>query len=340
MSENPVTPEAAAEESQPAATPAPAIDAVVAWVDGGDLHHRAKRQRYLPSRGEATAVERVAAAERRFSDNDEIRYCLRSLRNHAPWLRTIWLVTDGQQPQSVEGSIASRSGIEVVDHREIFTGLEALLPTFNSLSIETLLWRVPGLARHFVYFNDDMFLARAACPEDFFEDGRAVLRGRWGSLAEAGEISFHDQNRRNGVKLTGWNEDRYFAAAHVAHPMRTDVLEELWRDRLPDFARNAAFRFRNRSQFWPVSAHDHHALLTDRATVYARPKRDWLHFSVKFCRTGEPAEIEAKLKTVADHKVLLSCVNFIEQVASKVPNAMGYLDAATGRAQPFERAAA
>ena len=54
------------------------VDVVVAWVDGSDRRHRAKRQRYLAERGTDAKPERVAIDERRFSDNDEIRFCLRS----------------------------------------------------------------------------------------------------------------------------------------------------------------------------------------------------------------------------------------------------------------------
>ena len=48
--------------------------------------------------------------------------------------------------------------IRRVTHRELFEGFEDNLPTFNSLAIETLLWRIPDLAEQFLYFNDDVFL--------------------------------------------------------------------------------------------------------------------------------------------------------------------------------------
>jgi hypothetical protein len=81
---------------------ADAIDAVIAWVDGSDPKHRAKRKRYLADPGGNAKPERAATDERRFSDNDEIRFCLRSIRNYAPWIRTIWLVTDDQVPAAID----------------------------------------------------------------------------------------------------------------------------------------------------------------------------------------------------------------------------------------------
>ena len=40
------------------------------------------------------------------------------------------------------------------------------LPTFQSFAIEANLWRIPGLADHFLYLNDDFILADHVCPED------------------------------------------------------------------------------------------------------------------------------------------------------------------------------
>src|SRR5215218_4164478 len=89
----------------------PPIDVVVAWVDGADPEHRAKRKRYLADPGGNAEPERVASNERRFSDNDEIRFCLRSISNYAPWIRTIWLVTDNQFPAAIDRAIAEQENI-------------------------------------------------------------------------------------------------------------------------------------------------------------------------------------------------------------------------------------
>jgi Stealth protein CR2, conserved region 2/Stealth protein CR1, conserved region 1 len=145
-----------------------AIDVVIAWVDGRDRKHRAKRRRFLANPGGDARPERRTADTRRFSDNDEIRFCLRSIRNYAPWVRTIWLVTDDQVPAAIDRQRAEQDNIRVVDHREIFRGHEELLPTFNSLSIETMLWRIEGLADRFLYLNDDMMFVGPVKPTDFF----------------------------------------------------------------------------------------------------------------------------------------------------------------------------
>jgi hypothetical protein len=315
------------------------VDVVVAWVDGSDRRHRAKRQRYLADPGGDAKPERAANDERRFSDNDEIRFCLRSIRNYAPWVRTIWLVTDNQVPASVDRRKAERDNIRIVDHREIFRGYKQLLPTFNSLSIETMLWRIEGLADRFLYFNDDMMLVGPVEPTDFFSnDGKINLRGRWNNWKEQppeGGISFHGSNKLRGAKMLGYTAERFFGCAHVIYPLLRPAMEELFEEFKPAFLANAAYRFRSRKQFWPISAHDHLLLKSDRARV-VQPS-NWAHFSVRDCLTASPEALEARLNQLSDGTMRFACINYLEAVLDKVPDAMHYLSRATGPAAPFER---
>jgi hypothetical protein len=124
----------------------------------------------------------VASKERRFSDNDEIRFCLWSIRHHASWVRTIWQVTDNQFPSAIDRRKAEQHDIRVVDHREIFRGHEQLLPTFNSLAIETMLWRIDALADRFLLPQRRHDVRRTRTTGGFFSnEGKVTLRGRWTS---------------------------------------------------------------------------------------------------------------------------------------------------------------
>lgn len=314
-----------------------AIDVVIAWVDGSDRKHRAKRKRYLADPGGDARPERAARDERRFSDNDEIRFCLRSIRNYAPWVRTIWLVTDSQVPAAIDRRRAELDNIRIVDHREIFRGYEQLLPTFNSLAIETMLWRIEGLADRFVYFNDDMMLVGPAEPTDFFSnEGKVKLRGRWSNWTEQLERgnTFNGSNKLLGAEMLGYTPDLFFSSAHMNYPLLRAAMEELFEEFKPAFVANAGYRFRNRKQFWPISAHDHLLLNSDRARV-VKP-RNTAHFSVHYCQTASPDALEARLKQLAAGTMQFACINYLEAVVTKVPNAMSYLSEATGPAAPFE----
>ena len=50
---------------------------------------------YLTCSQDAAQIH-VESEDSRFRDNDELRYSLRSLEQHAPWLRHIYIVTNGQ----------------------------------------------------------------------------------------------------------------------------------------------------------------------------------------------------------------------------------------------------
>lgn len=56
--------------------------------------------------------------------------------------------------------------VSVITHEEIFVN-KSHLPVFSSPAIETHLHRIPGLARYFIYFNDDVFLGANTWPDDF-----------------------------------------------------------------------------------------------------------------------------------------------------------------------------
>jgi hypothetical protein len=315
-----------------------AIDVVVAWVDGRDRKHRAKRLRYLANPGGDAGPKAAAHVEQRFSDNDEIRFCLRSIHNYAPWVRGIWLVTDDQVPAAIDRQRAEQYNIRIVDHREIFRGYEHLLPTFNSLSIETMLWRVEGLADRFLYFNDDMMLVGPAEPTDFFSHvGKVKLRGRWSNWEDRPdkENSFHGSNKLLGAEMLGYTPEHFFSSGHVIYPLLRPAMEELFEEFTPAFVANAGYRFRNHQQFWPISVHDHLLLKSDRARVVA--PRKMAHFSKRYCDAASPDVLEARLKQLTDGTMRMACINYLEAVMHKVPDAVRYLSEATGPPAPFEK---
>ena len=133
------------------------IDLVITWVNGADPRWRAKRQ----AAGLDSALA-SANVEGRFRDNGELRYLLRSIERYWPFEGMIYLVTDEQVPNF----LADCARLKVIDHREILD--PQYLPTFSSRAIESALHKIPGLAEHFVAFNDDVLLARLVQPEDFF----------------------------------------------------------------------------------------------------------------------------------------------------------------------------
>lgn len=241
------------------------IDVVVTWVDGADPAHRAKRMAW----GGGGVVEQSddVGGEVRYSSTGEIFYCVASLLRFAPWVRKIWIVTDNQNPaldEFVERNFPNRTTqIEIVDHRTIFEGYEENLPTFNSISIETLVWRIPGLAEKYVYFNDDLFVATPIEPEVWFDEGRAVLYAtkmstrmgrflRWIKPRKGGRKPFgHKDAMVNAAQRL--SSGHFWHFTHAPQPLLRSWHAEFFALH-PELMRdNIRHRFREASQFSYVS---------------------------------------------------------------------------------------
>ena len=136
------------------------VDIVYTWVDGADPDWQAELRSTAGEQGRA--VDESALDPARFRSREELRYSLRSVWAYCGWARRIWIVTAGQRPDWLDDD----ERIRVVHHSEILP--DSALPTFNSHAIEASLHHIDGLAEHFVYFNDDMLIARPTRPELFF----------------------------------------------------------------------------------------------------------------------------------------------------------------------------
>ena len=141
------------------------VDAVITWVDGSDPEWQSI---YRDVTGKKLDRER-------FIDTDELYYCLQGIEAYLPWIRNIFLVTmRPQQPKYLE----QFKRVTIIYHDQIYRDNEDL-PTFNSESIETQLDQIPGLSEQFLYFNDDVFVARPLEKSYFFtEMGYPILYKR------------------------------------------------------------------------------------------------------------------------------------------------------------------
>lgn len=144
------------------------IDLVYLWVDGNDPKWQAKRNAFI-GKTEKNSSENC---DGRYANNDELKYSIRSVEKYAPWIRKIFIVTDNQIPQWLD---TTNPKVKIVDHKDIMN--QESLPCFNSNVIEHYLYRIPGLAEHFIYANDDMFINRPVTEFDFFnKDGLPIIR--------------------------------------------------------------------------------------------------------------------------------------------------------------------
>ena len=225
------------------------IDIVVAWVDGDDPAWRAERAKYRPETNSDSS-------DARYREWGVFQYWFRRIDEYAPWVRTVHLLTWGHLPPWLN---TDHPKLHIVNHKDYIPA--EYLPTFSSHTIELNMHRIPGLAEHFLYFNDDMYLNSPTTPEDFFVDGlpvdtavlhnvtisdtvsfmpyialnclgiinenfdkRSILkanRGKWFS-PKYGKLALHNLYLYPGKNFPG------FRNFHACAPYLKSVLEEVW----------------------------------------------------------------------------------------------------------------
>ncbi|WP_201535639.1 Stealth CR1 domain-containing protein [Psychrobacter immobilis] len=137
------------------------IDIVFTWVDNTDKAWQKKYEQYKAN-SENTNLGQYATDSARFDNHNELFYSLKAVKKYLPWVRQIYVITDNQVPSW----LSKVKGVTIIDHADIIDS--QYLPTFNSHVIEAFLYRIPDLAENFIYFNDDVFVAKELPQEHFF----------------------------------------------------------------------------------------------------------------------------------------------------------------------------
>ena len=138
------------------------IDVVIAYVNMDDQEWLKKYYWYCYDH---------PIGPHRYRDYGTLRYVLRGIETHMKFIRNIYLVvaTEAQIP----GWLNQDSKIKIVYHKDFIP--EKYLPTFNCNVIEAYMHRIPGLAEHFIYINDDMIPTNDMTEDDFFIEGKPCI---------------------------------------------------------------------------------------------------------------------------------------------------------------------
>jgi hypothetical protein len=172
------------------------IDFVITWVDMDDPVWKKEFARYS-GKIDNTKNE---VSEARFRDYGLLKYWFRGVDKFAPWVRKIHFVTCGQKPEWLD---PNHPKLNLVHHEDFIPA--AFTPVFNSNLIEIYMHKIPGLAEHFVYFNDDFFIINHLSEKRFFTNGLpndiAVFRTNFG-LSQFGKML------RNNIRLINKHFDK------------------------------------------------------------------------------------------------------------------------------------
>lgn len=245
------------------------IDFVVTWVNGNDPEWIADKNRYSQN------VEKKGNGSERFRDWNQFFYWYRAVEKYAPWVRKVFLVTYGHVPEWINLKCPK---LVFVKHSDYIP--EKYLPTFSTVPITLNIHRIKGLSEHFVMFDDDMYLASAVQPSDFFDDGLPKICAisyplqNWTYNGHFAHQLFGDIGVANGVyniqtsiennpelwfskeygKDRKYNKRAYLDAympgmfySHLPIPLRKSDMKELW-DKIPNILdESSSHKFRTYS---------------------------------------------------------------------------------------------
>lgn len=135
------------------------IDFVVTWLDASDPD-------WQKSYAEYSQCNKGDKSDARFRNLNLFKYWFRAVELYAPWVRKVFLITNGKFPDWIN---KDHPKLVLIKHEDYMP--KDCLPTFNSCAIELYMHRIKGLSEHFVYFNDDMFLNAPVSPDYYFRNG-------------------------------------------------------------------------------------------------------------------------------------------------------------------------
>lgn len=231
------------------------IDVVYTWVDSNDLQWLAAKEKRARELGDGVHANANNAS--RYLNRDELRYSLRSLHYYAPWVRSIYIVSDNQVPSWFAGDSSGK--VKFIFHRDLFPD-PTVLPTFNSHAIESVLHRIPGLAEHFLYFNDDILLAGAIEPEVFYEANGIARTFFSKAMIPMCEIAHtHIASEWGAINANErlWSEAGGIIPhkiKHTPYPMRRSLLERLEERFADEFEKLRGRPFRTHADLAPTSS--------------------------------------------------------------------------------------
>ncbi|MFE7844371.1 stealth family protein [Microbacterium sp. NPDC057407] len=276
------------------------VDMVFSWVDGSSSEF----QRQRAARMAEYVVGDGDDGPARYRHVDELRYALRSVHMYAPWVRRIFIATDSPAP----AWLLDHPKVTIVRSEEFFAD-PTVLPTHNSHAVEAQLHRIPGLAEHFLYSNDDMFFGRLVEPELFFTPAGVTKFVECEVRIGAGRPAVHRSGHDNGLRVNrALLADRFGRTIvrdleHCAAPLRRSVMAELELAFPDDFARTAASRFRSATDISVTnSLYHYYALMTGRAVATRHPR-------VRYVQTTLAASLRRMERLAERTDVDMFCLN-------------------------------
>lgn len=289
-------------------TPAPFdVDAVYLWVDDQDPAWQSRRAQYAPSKQSDSSS--VSAS--RFRQFGELAASIQMLAAHASFIRNVFIVVDQQKPDLSSLPAHLPFEIKVVNHSDFIPA--EYRPTYSSRAITANLHRIEGLAEHFLYCNDDVFVAKAAIASDWFSETGVKLRYTQTALPDrqnlaSDEVIYNARYRTNDIaESRGWLPIEGMPE-HGPHPFLKSVMRELWKDFVVEMNAVSTAKFRTADGLLPEWLHNIAALATGRAELVTGS-------GYKYIAVNDQTSLAAILDMLLKRgRILTVCLNDVSEI--------------------------
>lgn len=210
------------------------IDVVYTYVNMNDNEWSTKKRETREKYYDPQINNFDSCLSKRYEDNGELKYSLRSLEKFANWVRNIYIVTDNQKPEWInECDEITKTKLKFIDHKNIIP--EKYLPTFNSHVIELFLHKIPNISSPFIYLNDDVILIKPLLPIELIphENCYYVFLDKK-MYTHVGEPNVSDYAFRSAWKNSNkWLDDNFKyerrrKMCHAPMVIYPDIIETLW----------------------------------------------------------------------------------------------------------------
>lgn len=277
------------------------MDIVITYVNGNDPVWKKDYEKFT----------NVPVMEKRFRDWGTLKYLLRGVERHMPFIRNVYLVVS--HPTQVP-DWADTSNLKIVLHKDIIP--ERFLPTFNCNPIEMHLHRIEGLDEEYLYFNDDMYPVADCRPEDFFRNGKGIIKMYRHYFASGMYKKLCRNSDRLARRACGVPHSCSFVRPqHICSPMLRSVCEELYEKVKPEIEVTSSSRTRTAENLNQYLFLDY-MYFNDKIINEKISNR---HFSVA---VASPDKLDAFLRSPSHKLVCINDVHLSERRYEKLHNAI------------------
>jgi hypothetical protein len=291
----------------------PDIDLVCCWVSLNDEYYE-KLNAYSQFANEKNALNKG-----RFREFGELKFSIVAALKNLPWLRKIYIVTNGQ---SIPEDINNLSKVEVVHHEDFYRNQEDL-PTFSYHSIEANLCFINGLSEHFIITNDDFFITGPMEKSEFLGTNNTGVfihtRTKLNDIEEPANVWQANLKSTDDVLTSKYGSVNRKLFPHIPQLAMKSKCIEMWDVFESELKAVSANKFRENNniifralysyyvayQQWGVKGYDELITASEGDVRYFK-KNEFLHISLKPPGKGN---WQNKLESIIESPPLFFCLN-------------------------------